>query len=88
MVGQSLEHSFKALGLRLGATETEFKVRYRAHAQIYHPNKHNPTRTGMTQEAAANYFKLINSAQAYLCKVLWHLWLKLRNLQRNLHETT
>ncbi len=72
MAGQSLEHSFKALGLGLGATETEVKVRYCALAQIYHPDKHNPARTGMTQAAAANYFKLINNAQAYLCEVLWH----------------
>ena len=28
MVGWSLEHSFKALGLGLGATETEVKVAY------------------------------------------------------------
>ncbi len=70
MVSQSLEHSFKASGLGLGATETEVKVGYQALAQIYHLNKHNPTRTGMTQAAAANYFKLINNAQAYLCQVL------------------
>jgi DnaJ-class molecular chaperone len=70
MVGRSLEHSFKVLGLGLGTTGTEVKVKYCALAQIYHPNKHDPTRTGMTQEAASNYFKLINNAQAYLCKVL------------------
>jgi curved DNA-binding protein CbpA len=70
MVGRSLDHSFKALGLGLGATETEVKVKYRALAQIYHPDKHNPTRTGMTHEAAADYFKLINNGQAYLCEVL------------------
>jgi hypothetical protein len=28
MVGQSLEHSFEALGLSQGATETKFKVKY------------------------------------------------------------
>jgi DnaJ-class molecular chaperone len=70
MVGQSLEHSFKALGLMLGAMETEVKVRYHALAQIYHPDKHNPVRTGMTQAAAADYFKLINNTQAHLCEVL------------------
>jgi curved DNA-binding protein CbpA len=70
MVGQSLEHLFKALGLGLGATETEAKVRYCALAQIYHPDKHDPAGTGMTQAAAADYFKLINNAQAYLCEVL------------------
>jgi DnaJ-class molecular chaperone len=70
MVSQSQEHSFNALGVGVGATETEVKVRYCVLAQIYHPDKHNPTRTGMTQAAAANYFKLINNTQAYLCKVL------------------
>ena len=70
MVGRSLEHSFKALGLGLGATETEVKVAYRALARIYHPDKHDPMRTGMTQAEASEYFKIINNAQAYLCEVL------------------
>jgi curved DNA-binding protein CbpA len=70
MVGQSLEHSFKALGLSLGATETAVKVKYHALARIYHPDKHNPARTGMTHAEASKYFKLINNAQAYLCEVL------------------
>jgi len=70
MVGHSLEHSFKALGLGLGATETKVKVKYRALAQTYHPDKHDPARTGMTHAEASEYFKLINNAQAYLCDVL------------------
>jgi DnaJ-class molecular chaperone len=70
MVGRSLEHLFKALGLGLGATETEVTVRYRALARIYHPDKHDPARTGITQAAAADYFKLINNTQAYLWEVL------------------
>jgi curved DNA-binding protein CbpA len=71
MVGCSLEHSFRVLGLGLGATKTEVKVAYRVLARIYHPDKHDPARTGMTHEAALEYFKIINNAQsAYLCKVL------------------
>ncbi len=70
LVGHSQDHSFKALGLGLGATETEVKVRYCALARIYHPEKHDPTRTGLSHEAAADYFKLINNAQAYLSEVL------------------
>jgi curved DNA-binding protein CbpA len=70
MVGHSLEHSFKALGLGLGDTDTEVEVAYCVLAIIYHPKKHDPTRTGMMHAAAANYFKLINNAQAYLCKLL------------------
>ena len=70
MVGRSLEHSFKALGLGLGATETEVKVAYCALARIYHPDKHDPTQTEMTQSEASKYFKIINNAQVYLCEVL------------------
>ena len=72
MVGRSLEHSFKALGLGLGATETKVKVKYHALTQIYHPDKHDPTQTGMMHAEASEYFnfKLINNAQAYLCDVL------------------
>ena len=70
MVGPSLEHSFKALGLGLGATKTKVKVQWHAVAQIYHPDKHDPARTGMTHAEASKYFKLINNAQAYLCEVL------------------
>jgi curved DNA-binding protein CbpA len=70
MVRRSLEHSFQALGLRLEATKTEVKVAYRAFARMYHPDKHDPARTGMTHEAALEYFKIINNAQSYLCKVL------------------
>jgi DnaJ-class molecular chaperone len=75
MVGRSLDHSFKVLGLGLGlgATETEVKVAYRALAQIYHPDKYDPIQTGMTQEEAFEYFKIINNAQAYLCEVLKHI---------------
>ena len=55
MVGRSLEHSFKALGLGLGATETEVKVAYRTLAQIYHPDKHDPTQTGLTHADASEH---------------------------------
>jgi hypothetical protein len=70
MVGRTLDHSFKALGLGLGATETEVKVAYLALARIYHPDKYDPIRTGMTKEEASEYFKIINNAQEYLCEVL------------------
>ena len=70
MVGHSLEHSFKALGLGLGATETEVKVRYCALARIYHPDKHDLAQTRMMSTEASEYFKLINNAQSYLCEVL------------------
>jgi DnaJ-class molecular chaperone len=67
MVGQSLEHSFNALGHSLGATATEVKVAYCALAQIYHPDKHDPAQTGMTQAEASEYFKLINNDWVSSC---------------------
>jgi DnaJ-class molecular chaperone len=62
MVGHSLEHSFRALGLGLGATEMEVKMAYCALARINHLDKPDPSRTGMTHEAALEYFKIINNA--------------------------
>ena len=69
-VGRSLYDSFKILGLGLGATETEVKVAYRALSRIYHPDKNDPSRTGMTNEEASEHFKLINNANQYLRQVL------------------
>jgi len=59
-----------AYWIKKWATETEVKVAYRALARIYHPNKHDPTRTEMTQAEASEYFKIINNPQSYLCEVL------------------
>ena len=65
-VGRSLYDSFKILGLGIGASETEVKVAYRTLSRIYHPDKHDPSRTGMTNEKASDRFKLINNANQYL----------------------
>ncbi len=70
LVGHSLEHLLKALGLGLGASETEVKVQYVALARIYHPDKHNPARTSMTHKAAVDFFKIINNANLYLQEIL------------------
>jgi hypothetical protein len=48
----------------------------------------------MTHEAAADYFKLINNGQAYLCEVLWNLqtqiiiatWSRPRTYNKNLQK--
>ena len=64
------ESYWTALVTCLLDTETEVKVAYRALARIYHPDKHDPMRTGMTHAEASEYFKIINNAQAYLCDVL------------------
>ena len=69
-VGRSLYDSLKILGLGFGASETEVKVQYRALCRIYHPDKHDPAKTGMSNEEASDFFKLINNAQAYLREVL------------------
>ena len=70
LVGYSLEHSFKVLGLGLDATETEVKVQYRALARIYHPERHNSAQTGLTHLEASQYFQLISNANSYLCEIL------------------
>ena len=69
-VGRSMYDSFKILGLGLGATETEVKVAYQTLSRIYHPDKNDPSRTGMTNEEASEHFKLINNANQYLRQVL------------------
>ena len=65
----------------------EVKVAYQV-AQIYHPYKHYPTRTAMMHASAANFFKLINNAQAYLCKVLGYIQVpckKMLEIQKKTH---
>ena len=44
LVGRSMSHSLKILGLGLGASEMEIKVRYRQLARKYHPDKTTPHR--------------------------------------------
>ncbi len=70
LVGHSLEHSLKVLGLGLVASEMEVKVQYCALVRIYHPDKHDPARTGMIHKAAADFFKKINNANSYLQEIL------------------
>ncbi len=66
MVGQSMSHSLKILGLGLGASETEIEVHYRQLGRKYHPDKNNTTITGLTAEEASEFFKLLNTANNYL----------------------
>jgi DnaJ-class molecular chaperone len=66
MVGQSMSHSLKILGLGLSASETEIKVHYRQLAHKYHPDKNDTTITGLTTEVASELFKLLNNANKYL----------------------
>ncbi len=65
MAGQNLEHSLlQSIRTWTGGHRNGIKVQYRDLALIFHLDNHDPTRTGMTHEAAAEYFKLINNAQA------------------------
>jgi len=45
MVGQSMSHSLKILGLGLGASEMEIKIHYRQLAHKYHPDKNDHAAT-------------------------------------------
>ena len=56
----------RVLGLELGATIREVKVRYWFLALLLHPDKHDPEERGMTSEEAVELFKLVNNAQQFL----------------------
>jgi len=66
MVGRSMYHSLKILGLGLGASDTEIKVHYRQLARKYHPDKNDTTFTGLTADEVSEFFKLLNNANKYL----------------------
>jgi curved DNA-binding protein CbpA len=66
MVGRSMSHSLKILGLGLGASKTEIKVHYIQLARKYHQDKNDFTATGLTAEKATEFFKLLNNANDYL----------------------
>ena len=58
--------SLTILGLGLGASETEIKVHYRQLARKYHPDKNDPTITGLNAAEAPSFFQLLNNAHQYL----------------------
>jgi hypothetical protein len=65
-VGNNLADSLKCLGLSMEATEKEVRVSFRQLSRIYHPDKHKPDQTGLTQREATEKFQLINNAYSYL----------------------
>ena len=58
--------SLKIFNLGYGATIAEVKAEYRSLARMYHPDKHQPEQTGMSNEDAKRFFQLINNAHTYL----------------------
>jgi DnaJ-class molecular chaperone len=54
------------LGLGYAVTYAEVKDKYPARARIYHPDQHNPERTGLNHLQTVQLFKLINNAHEYL----------------------
>ena len=65
-VGVTLWDSLKIFDLGHAATYAEVKAQYRSMARIYHPDQHNPARTGMTNDQAKEFFQLINNAHEFL----------------------
>ena len=59
-----------AYGLEVGATVREVKIRYRTLARRLHPDKNDPSVTGLTSEEAVELFKIVNNAQQFLCTIL------------------
>jgi curved DNA-binding protein CbpA len=54
------------LGLDLGASEREAKVKFRALFRIYHLDKHDPSKTGLTDLQAKEKFQAFNNAYEYV----------------------
>ena len=65
-VGKVLYDSLKVFNLGYGATIREVKAEYRSLARVYHPDKHQPEQTGMSDEDSKKFFQLINNAHTYL----------------------
>ncbi len=61
-----MSHALKLLGLGIGASEMEVKIRYRQLAREHHPNKNNQEVTGLTTTEALDFFKLLNNANMFL----------------------
>jgi hypothetical protein len=59
-VGNNLTDSLRYLVLSLRSTEREVRVSFRQLSRIYHPDKHKPEQTGLTQREAIEKFQLIN----------------------------
>ena len=65
-VGRVIHDSLKIFGLGYAATTAEVTANFKAQARIYHPDQHNPERTGMSNEQAVQHFQMLNNAREYL----------------------
>ena len=61
-----MSHLLKILRLGLEASETNVKVHYQQLSRKYHPNKNDPTTTGLTATEDYDFFKLLHNAHEYL----------------------
>jgi DnaJ-class molecular chaperone len=59
-------HSLKIFKLGYADSYSEVKSQLRALARIYHPDKHDPERSGMSHADAKIFFQLINNTHEYL----------------------
>ena len=62
--------AYQTLSLEHNATSREVKIKFRQLSRIYHPDKHNPTNTGMSNVEAQEFFQKINNAQELLTNFL------------------
>ena len=65
-VGKVMYDSLRIFDLGYTATMSEVTARFRAQARIYHPDKHDPERTRMSQDTAKQYFQMLGNAREYL----------------------
>ena len=65
-VGRVMYDSLKIFDLGYAATLPEVTANFRALARIYHPDQHNPERTGLSSDQAKEYFQMLGNARDYL----------------------
>ena len=65
-----LREAFSVLGSEPNATEREIRVKFRQLSRMYHPDKHQQSQTGMTNEEATEFFQRANNAQENLLTYL------------------
>ncbi len=58
--------SLKIFELGYSASYSDVKAQFRSLAKIYHPDKHDPELTGLSDTEAKVFFQLINNAHDYL----------------------